>query len=268
MTGIDLLGWSQAGLSVRLHTSATDLLLCSYTALCQREISASIILAHALELVQEESERLYAYRRERYITRIGISESEPRERSPIRRNFWLTVWGCSTPQTEFHEPLLVLSCLEWALGDYPIFLWSSDQPGTTAEDELHNRLRAVQSALLDIVQPHRVFSVFGRSDLVAEFKRTWVARTGIIEEPEPFYEALLTYCTKDSFRPFEGPRPGRDSIRIAEPSDLTSVANLCKEFAETSVRFQSITGSTDLHILVDILPVNVRKGRAGSTMAH
>ncbi|KAL5495095.1 hypothetical protein ACEPAI_557 [Sanghuangporus weigelae] len=237
MTGIDLLRWSQEGILVKLHTSATDLLLDTYSVLCQREISANIILSHALEFSQAESERLNAYRREQNGAQIGLSRVRASERRTADRNFWLTVWTTSDPKQESSELQLVLSCLTEYLGDYPVFLWSSDMPDSTDEDKLHSRLRALQVALLDIIPPERVFSVFGRSDLVKGFRRAWVSRTGFIEEPESFYEALLTFCTKDTIRSSTQPEPTRGTIRKAESTDLPSVSTLCKEFADTSIYF-------------------------------
>ena len=223
---------------VKLHTSATDLLLAGYAPLCRKETSATIVLAHALDQSEFECEQLKAllqgFQQEEPVGTEGHSQPVIDWPSP-GQNFWLTLWKKSGSTATHSDLQLVVSCLSWRLGDYPVFLWSSNEPGSTRDATLHHHFELITSALLAVVPPQRVFSVFGRKDLILAFERAWTSRTHIAREPNPFYTALLTFCTKESFRRSGTQIPRSDRLRLAESKDVDSIGVLCKEFADTSV---------------------------------
>jgi len=58
---------------------------------------------------------------------------------------------------------------------------------------------------------------------------------GIPTEPQPLYAAYYTFCSPQSFRASDHEVPAGHSIRSATTSDVDSVAQLCKEFADETV---------------------------------
>jgi len=85
------------------------------------------------------------------------------------------------------------------------------------------------------VLPKRVFSVFGKAFLVKAFSQRWIELTGSVLEPEPFYAAYYSFCTSESFEDIDQKMPADHYIRQAAADDLGHVAQLCQEFAATSV---------------------------------
>ncbi|EJD03786.1 uncharacterized protein FOMMEDRAFT_133168 [Fomitiporia mediterranea MF3/22] len=227
-------------MTVKLHSSATDLLIETYPTLYEKEISANIILAHALDRSQEAGKELQSLRLavcEQDVPKVGPQGAPSDDLSSGTQNFWLTLWTTVGTEAKALKLQLVLSCLSWSLGDYPIFLWSSDAPGETTDDKLAPRLELLQDALQSIVDRRRVFSVFGRTDLVTAFKRCWTSNTGATDEPKPFYTALMTYCTRETFKPSQRIQLERGTIRKAAFTDIDAIGVLCKEFADASIYF-------------------------------
>lgn len=158
--------------------------------------------------------------------------------SPPHRNdgsFWLTLWSIS-PSTSTPTLDLVLSCVNWTLGNYPIFLWTPKRQSTLSTQTLMPRIRQLAEHLQRCVPVERVFSVFGMTPLVTTFASCWSAMTGYAIEAEPFYAAYFSFCNANTFKNSAVPLPRGDHLRRAVPSDLESVAQLCKEFADDSVR--------------------------------
>jgi hypothetical protein len=149
--------------------------------------------------------------------------------------FWLTIWSSPSPSV---PPTLdiVLSCVSWTLGDYPIFLWTPKNASSVSSAWLVPRVELLAEHLLDIVPPCRVFSVFGKTQLVKTFTRYWSDLVKCPIEPEPFYAAYYSFCNPDTFKESHDPLSRGDSIRRANMEDLAAVAQLCKEFADDSVR--------------------------------
>ena len=73
--------------------------------------------------------------------------------------------------------------------------------------------------------------------LVKTFSEYWTGLTGHEVEPEPFYAALLSYCTESTFVDSSFELPAGHAIRLATKSDVESLAQLCKEFGDDSVSF-------------------------------
>ncbi|TFK56851.1 hypothetical protein OE88DRAFT_1650337 [Heliocybe sulcata] len=226
--------------TVLYHDSVHDFLSLAYPTLRCAEGSSNIILAHALKRVSAEAaitdcqfvsqsdiDRVWAER--------DMACSPPPYRSTeISHSFWLTLWSSPTPSG---PPTLdlVLSCLSWTLGDYPIFIWSPHQFQSSVA--LLPRVARLAENLIACIPPERVFAVFGTTPLVKTFARYWTELTGFHPDSEPFYAALLTYCTADTFQRSEHVPPTNHYLRHATMADLEPVAQLGQEFANDSVYY-------------------------------
>lgn len=224
---------------VKFHDTAYDFLSATLPTLRRHEKSANIVLAHALKLVGTEA----ALTGCNFINESDVSSwwnqsshSPSQMRFDETQPFWLTVWSSPSP---FSQPTLdlVLSCVNWTLGDYPIFLWTPKNPSQITSQWLTPRIDLVAENLLDLVPPERVFSIFGMTLLVKTFASYWKQLTNIAVEPEPFYAASYTWCTLSTFKDSDAPLPRGDYIRRANMRDLEQVAQLCKEFADDSIYF-------------------------------
>jgi len=214
---------------VTQHRTATDFLSVTHSHLQNKERSSNIIFAHALKRLRKEARSALTTPRD-----VEDWLYLPRHRVPDDPNaFWLTVWSVDltdkTPNLD-----LVLSCVDWTLGNYPIFLWS---PQPEDKTWLVPRITKLTNYLLECVPSERVFSVFGMTWLVKTFSEYWTGLTGHEVEPEPFYAALLSYCTESTFVDSSFELPAGHAIRLATKSDVESLAQLCKEFGDDSVSF-------------------------------
>jgi len=63
----------------------------------------------------------------------------------------------------------------------------------------------------------------------------WTGLTGHEVEKEPFYAALLSYCTEATFVDSNSRLPAGHVIRLATKSDVEPIAQLCKEFGDDSI---------------------------------
>ncbi|EPT03525.1 hypothetical protein FOMPIDRAFT_51369 [Fomitopsis schrenkii] len=219
------------------HDNASDFLACTYPTLRRHEASANIVLAHALKLVGAETALsglpfMTDDDAEAYVRGLDHSSCSPRRNDS---SFWLTLWSFSASGRPVLD--LVLSCLTWSLGNYPIFLWTSCRPGTFQSDWLAPRVDQLTEYLRMCVPPERVYSVFGMTQLVKTFARRWSSRTGYIVEPEPFYAAHFTYCDTETFCVSNARLPLGHHLRRAKPHDIEAVAQLCREFADDTVFF-------------------------------
>ena len=135
---------------------------------------------------------------------------------------------------------LVLSCLSWTLGNYPVFLWTPRRPGTIQSDWLSVRIVQLTDYLRICVPPERVYSVFGMTQLVKTFARHWSRLTGFVVNSEPFYAAHFSYCDTSIFQASDARLPRGHELRKAKPRDMEAVAQLCKEFADDTVRSSEV----------------------------
>ena len=214
-------------ITVAQHRTASDFLSATHSYLQGNERSSGIVFAHALKRLRKETGSALANPRD-----VEDHLRFPRHRIPDDPNaLWLTVWSVDL-LTNTATLDLVLSCIDWTLGDYPIFLWS---PQPEDKTWLIPRVTKLTNHLLECVPSERVFSVFGTSWLVKPFSEYWTALTGHEVEPEPFYAALLSYCTEATFIGSSSRLPAGHVIRPATKSDVESVAQLCKEFGDDSV---------------------------------
>ena len=218
------------------HRSADDFLSYTYPVLRRHEASSNIILAHALKRVGAENalSGIEFMSDDDVNARLSCIDHESATPRPTRDAFWLTLWSSSSPSGPATLDL-VLSCVNWTLGDYPIFLWTPHRSSAASVAWLAPRIKQVAEFLSCCVPPERVFSVFGMTSLVKTFTRIWTEMTAFVIEPEPFYAALFSYCTAETWREGDSTLPDGHRLRKAAMADLESVAQLCKEFADDSV---------------------------------
>jgi len=214
-------------ITVVQHRTASDFLSATHSHLLDNERSSNIVFAHALKRLRKEAGSALTTPRD-----VEDWLRFPRHRVPDDPNaLWLTVWSVdSTNNTTTLD--LVLSCLDWTLGNYPIFLWS---PRPEDKTWLIPRVTNLTNRLLECVPPERVFSVFGMTWIVKTFSEYWTGLTGHEVVSEPFYAALLSSCTESTFIGSSFRLPPGHVIRLAAKSDVESVAQLCKEFGDDSV---------------------------------
>ncbi|KAI0931511.1 hypothetical protein AcW1_001100 [Taiwanofungus camphoratus] len=219
------------------HDSASDFLAAAYPTLRRHEASSNIVLAHALKRVSAEA-ALSGYQ---FICDADVeaflATAEPSSFIPHRNgdSLWLTLWNMAPSSPPTLD--LVLSCVNWTLGEYPIFLWTPRRPSSLSSEWLMPRINQLAEHLQSCVPPERVFSVFGTTPLVKAFARCWTDMTGFTVEPEPFYAAYFSYCTLETFKDCDALLPEGHALRRATMRDLECVAGLCKEFADDSVFF-------------------------------
>lgn len=217
------------------HDSASDFLAIAYPTLIQHEASANIVFAHALKRVDTETARSRYQSASTSDASARLAAADASSLAPRRTNgaFWLTLWsqGPSAPTLD-----LVLSCVDWTLGNYPVFLWSPKRANEQSASWLKPRLIQLTTHLRQCVPPERVFSVFGMTSLVEPFTKYWSSLTGFAVEPEPFYAAHFSFCNSRTLRQSNAALPAGHCLRKATISDLEQVAQLCKEFADDSVR--------------------------------
>lgn len=223
---------------VMQHDSASDFLAVSYPTLRRHEASSNIVLAHALKRVTTEAALAGFQFTSDADVEAGLSAADASSFTPHPTTgaFWLTLWSSPSPNS---PPSLdiVLSCVDWTLGDYPIFLWTPKQQNAVSSSWLNTRIIQLAEHLRICVSSERVFSVFGMTPLVKSFTRHWSHLTGHTVEPEPFYAAYFSFCTTKTFKPSDLPLPAGHHLRRATITDLNSLAQLCKEFADDSVYF-------------------------------
>ncbi|KZW00603.1 hypothetical protein EXIGLDRAFT_695575 [Exidia glandulosa HHB12029] len=219
-----------------VHTTATDLLQATLPTLLRHERSANIILSHAYKIREEEAAGLFAH------------TQYPR--------LWISVWSMpttalspATPTSRFASSTspaigcrpqleIVLSCCDWSLGTYPIFLWTAAQPSSLSADWLNTRMVALTRRLRELVPEQRVYSVFAANPVAKAFTKQWSLLTGAVVHPEPFYSASYSFCTLQTLVPErKGPLPAGHRLRRASQDDLMAVAQHCQLFAEESVYF-------------------------------
>ena len=242
---------SSANVLIVHHDSSAHFLSATFPTLRRYEASANIVFAHALKLLGSEAALTGChFTNESDVSTWWKQATHPPTPSHVvadptavsskattvnNEPFWLTVWSSPSP---FVPPTLdiVLSCLSSTLGDYPIFLWTPKSPTSMSSAWLTSRVELLAEHLLDMVPPQRVFSIFGMTQLVKPFTRYWSDLVKCPIEPEPFYAAYYSFCNQETFKEPNVPLPRGDGIRRAKIEDLVAVAQLCKEFADDSVR--------------------------------
>lgn len=241
MPGRVLQDVSTESIVIKVHTSGTDFLLDAYPKLQEHEATSNIILAHAMEYVEAEQANIIELTTDTVAVQPRKDQRNPL--LPPSGYFWFSSWEVG--QRRFLKPpklIIVLSCLSWELGDYPIFLWSSDKPSNLRDGSLRNdHIAALAKALANFVPKERVFAIFGQTVLVEAFASQWT-QLGVEQIEEPIYSALLSCCNIDTLKARGATvLPTSHNIRRCVVEDLRSdnllqaLSHMCKGFADESV---------------------------------
>lgn len=151
--------------------------------------------------------------------------------------FWISAWSPPTATNPLPTLDFVLSCTEHHLGTYPLFLVFLRPLPSVSPTQLSIQMNQLAQHLTRTVPPTRVFSLFGQEAPIRALAAHWTSLTGVKQVLEPYYEASSSYCTKQTLvKGKDGPLPIGHEMRVARPEDVTSIAQLCQEFAADSVR--------------------------------
>ncbi|KAI0081078.1 hypothetical protein K474DRAFT_1614103 [Panus rudis PR-1116 ss-1] len=227
-----------SGLLIMQHDTANDYLAVAYPTLRRHEVSANIVLAHALKRVSTEAALAHYHFSSDQDVEDWISSADDSAFIPHHApgSFWLTLWNTSSTSS-LPTLELVLACVDWTLGNYPVFLWTPFLERAASPSWLEPRIIRLIEHLSICVPSERVFSIFGQTPLIKTFARQWSRATGHAIEREPFYSAYFSYCNIHTFQGSNATLPQGHRLRRATMADLTQVAQLCKEFADDSVYF-------------------------------
>jgi len=210
---------SSLDVHVAVHKSACALPTAVWNAWKNNEKAANIMFPHALK----------AYERE-----LAGAPPTPGQLwislSSVRKN----ASGDLVPSLDF-----VLSCTEWAMGTYPIFIFCNAPLDTVSSSCLLSRVSMLAVELCAHVPVERVYSVFAPSRISKIFARVWANITGVQIETQPYYSAIFTQCTLQTItRRRQTLLPDVTfTLRRGEEADIREVAVLCQGFAATSEPF-------------------------------
>lgn len=157
---------------------------------------------------------------------------------------WMT---CESPHPSNSErnPDFILSCTEWHMGKYPIFIMSTVPTSSMTSAFLAPRVAKLAAKLQSMVPTDRVYSIFAPAPLAKAFAQAWASISGSQIEEHPYYAARFSHCTLRTFvdRPSIAPADCTYNLRLAHEGDVSQVAALCKGFASKSVNNKSILPS-------------------------
>ncbi|EJD35473.1 hypothetical protein AURDEDRAFT_188728 [Auricularia subglabra TFB-10046 SS5] len=205
---------------VAVHPAARDIPQAVWAAWQRNETQANIMLPHALAAIQREL------------------KGAP----PTPGQFWLSLSSMHAAADGTLAPVveMVLSCTEWAMGTYPIFVFCNPAVlDALSAVALNARLSMLVAELHARVPVSRVYSVFAPTRVTKAFARLWINMTGAQIEREPYYSAVFSFCTAQTItRRRQTLVADRIyTLRLAHEADIPAVARLCKGFASTSDPF-------------------------------
>lgn len=229
-----------------VHSTATGFLDAAEDALITREREANTILPQARKLRSIErangipsAPSTSFWERTRGLLNAHARESyHALEHASVTEQFWLTLWSYRS-SSSFPTLDLVLSCTRSELDSLPIFLWCSHDTQSLTKQFLIPRLTLLSQHLRERVPTTRVFSVFAPAFITKTFAECWQQETGVEYIARPYYEAALTYLTRDTLSSeatSRRPTRPRDPfvLRKANMGDLKDVAEQCFDFAQDS----------------------------------
>lgn len=200
---------------VAAHSSALDIPAAVWNVWRRNETQANVMLPNALT----------AYERE--LSGVPATPGQ----------FWISLSAVHDGAVAVE---MVLSCTEWAMGTYPVFIFCN--PAVTDSmpvAALNARVSMLAAELRARVPVERVYSIFAPARVTKAFARIWTNITGAQVESEPYYSAVFTYCTRQTItrRRQTLVQDRRYTLRRADEADMAAVAVLCKGFASTSEPF-------------------------------
>jgi len=146
-------------------------------------------------------------------------------------NVWIVVYSCE----ERTEVLYVAALARTAVGEYPLFIFTTERPGEDDDALLSLDMDALARCLLDLVPLARVFSVFAPSRITRVFSEHWERVAGIEAYRKPYYDCTLSHATAASLKPLRAKvvQSGREmqyEICRGTVDDITDIAALCMMF--------------------------------------
>jgi len=163
--------------------------------------------------------------------------------------FWITAWSPPSSTTSNKPGLeFIISCTEHHLGTYPLFLVFLRPLPSLPPSTLDLQMTLLAEQLTMLLEPSRVFSIYGQEAPVRALATRWSALTGAKQVLEPYYEASSSYCTKETLvvKTKASMLPAGHEMRMARAEDVHAVAQLCQEFAADSVC---------MHALLSLIPL-------------
>lgn len=162
---------------------------------------------------------------------------ESRGQVPPRKQFWVT---CSSSDSEGKAIVeFVLSLTEGYIDSYPVFLYTTLPANRLTQGYVQPRMAEMVKALARALNGDlpRVYAVYGQDPLAQAFAWNWTNHTGIRNlSDKPYYEAKLSFCTRQTFRSrlLSLPDDLIPEIRLANNDDIRAVAQCCYGFARDS----------------------------------
>ena len=200
---------SALGIYLTTYTSTRSIPRHVWTALKDNERAANVILPHAVNSLSKED---------------------------IPGQLWITCETALCPNAE-HQLEFILSCVEWDMGTYPVFIISTLPTSSLTPAFLAPRVAMLAAELQAWVPTNRVYSIFSPAPLAKAFSQAWSNVTGVELEEQPYYAARFSHCSRRTFvdRSQTLPPDCIYNLRLATEDDIPEVAELCMGFASDAV---------------------------------
>jgi hypothetical protein len=197
--------------------------------------NAGEIPSHVIQLMHRDA------RRANIILPTIIKSRTNTQGNSSKANLWVV--SSSLCSNGDYQVDFVTAVTEGLIGSYPLFIYHARPADALTTSFLEVRMSKLAQALLDAgVTLQRVFSIFAAAPVTGSFVEAWTQLTGVHIHSDGganshnYYSAFLTYCDRQSLaRIPKAESNSRYVTRIATMNDLEAVADLCFEFAATSV---------------------------------
>ena len=207
---------SLAPLVVTTHRDTSSFLAALEGELLQRPIEANLLLHIATSAARTEE--------------LLVESSYPNPRHP---SCWVSV-GTKLPNSGRTKLDFIAALTSSPIGAYPLFFFPAHHSSVYTAEFTRPRMARLVEALSRLVPSTRVFSVFAPKSLAGEFARQWSATTGHARIVEPYFEAVLTTLTAETFDDTLVDDQARQHSRLATMGDLHEVAALFDAFADST----------------------------------
>lgn len=136
------------------------------------------------------------------------------------------------------EVLFIASCTKGMMGRYPIFIFTTTPRRALTIANVDPSMQALCLAMDATISRERVYSVFAVDIVAAAFSTAWTKLTGIERYLRPYYDATVSYCTKQDIQPVRQHTllPGIEyHLCQATEEDIPEIGKHCEMFASESV---------------------------------
>lgn len=135
------------------------------------------------------------------------------------------------------EVTYVLAVTEGPMGSYPAFIFTTKRVKALAGSLFDSQMEELAQELHGRVNPRRIYSLFAIEPICTKFCDIWTKLTGIPIVDGPYYNSIISYCTRETLKlDDQRPAPHDFEMRPAVPGDIEMVAAMCQGFSEDSVR--------------------------------